>query len=97
MAELLTERSENYLQGIFADFVIQMFLWTNSQIVLHWLRGSSKIWKPFIANRKAQVQALTLPECSGHCSGSYYTADLTTREKSAGKILSCSLWWSEPA
>ncbi|GFT32871.1 integrase catalytic domain-containing protein [Nephila pilipes] len=51
------------------------------------------MWKPFVANRMAPIQALTLPECWGHCSGSDNPVDLTTREESARKILSCSLWW----
>ncbi|GFT26898.1 uncharacterized protein NPIL_148441 [Nephila pilipes] len=74
-----------------------MFLRTDSQIAFHWLRGSSKIWKSFIANRVAQVQVLTLPECWDHCSGSDNPADLTTRGESGWKILSSSLWWSELA
>ncbi|GFS74716.1 hypothetical protein NPIL_676401 [Nephila pilipes] len=50
-------------------------------------------YESFVANR---TLALTLPECWGHCNGSDYPADLTTRGECAGKILSCSLWWSGP-
>ncbi|GFT46759.1 hypothetical protein NPIL_594761 [Nephila pilipes] len=64
-----------------------MFLLSDSQIVLHRLRGSSKIWQPFVANTVTQVQALTLPEYWGYCSGSDNSVYLTTRGESAGKIL----------
>ncbi|GFU36880.1 uncharacterized protein NPIL_366101 [Nephila pilipes] len=87
----MTARLGNYLQGLFPDFAKQMFLRSDSQIVFHLLRASSKIWKPFVANRVAQVLALTLAEYWGHCSGSDNPADLTTRGKSAGKILSYSV------
>lgn len=96
MAALVGARLGKYLQNIFPCFTQQIYFWSDSQIVLHWVKGSAKIWKPFIANRVAQVQSLTLPELWNYCSGLDNPSDLTTRGESAQKILLSSLWWNGP-
>ncbi|UYV76756.1 hypothetical protein LAZ67_14001959, partial [Cordylochernes scorpioides] len=38
----------------------RVFLWTDSKIVLSWIKSESRHWKPFVGNRIAKVQRLTL-------------------------------------
>ncbi|UYV66799.1 hypothetical protein LAZ67_4002882 [Cordylochernes scorpioides] len=38
----------------------RLFLWTDSKIVLSWIKSESRHWKPFVGNRIADVQRLTL-------------------------------------
>ena len=55
--------------------------WTDSVVALHWIRGQSSCWKPFVANRVAEIQS---------------TADLLTRELTCGDMISSTLWWNGP-
>ncbi|GBL92837.1 hypothetical protein AVEN_51225-1, partial [Araneus ventricosus] len=97
MAALIAARLAKYLLNTFPSLTKEIFLWSDSKIVLHWLKGSSKIWKPFVSNRVAQVQLLTPPNCWNHCSGSENPADFTTRGESTRKFLTSFLWWMGPA
>ncbi|GFW54343.1 pro-Pol polyprotein [Trichonephila clavipes] len=33
------------------------FFWTDSQVTLHWIKGPSHRWKPFVANRVREIQS----------------------------------------
>ena len=37
--------------------------WTDSMIVLGWIKGEASRWKPFVANRVLEIQELTNPSC----------------------------------
>ena len=36
--------------------------WTDGMVALHWIRGQSSYWKPFVANRAAEIQSTWDPE-----------------------------------
>ncbi|GFU43245.1 uncharacterized protein TNCV_1566941 [Trichonephila clavipes] len=40
----------------------KVFPWTDSKIVLFWIKGSSKRWKQFVANRVQEISELTDPD-----------------------------------
>ncbi|GFT16061.1 uncharacterized protein TNCV_3315961 [Trichonephila clavipes] len=40
----------------------KVFYWTDSKIVLFWIKGSSKRWKQFVANRLQEISKLTDPD-----------------------------------
>ncbi|GFV20157.1 uncharacterized protein TNCV_4194551 [Trichonephila clavipes] len=46
----------------------KVFHWTDSKIVLFWIKGSSKRWKQFVANRVQEISKLTDPDSWFHCS-----------------------------
>ncbi|KAF8791645.1 hypothetical protein HNY73_006485 [Argiope bruennichi] len=48
---LLLARLLSVLINTFHDPVINLYAWTNSQVVLSWLSSPSRNWKPFVANR----------------------------------------------
>ncbi|GFW58152.1 uncharacterized protein TNCV_2742961 [Trichonephila clavipes] len=37
------------------------FFWTDSQVTLHWIKGPSHRWKPFVANRVREIQSNPSP------------------------------------
>ncbi|KAL0150932.1 hypothetical protein M9458_053851 [Cirrhinus mrigala] len=74
----------------------QICMWTDSLIALHWIKGSAQRWKPFVANRVAEIQNLTNPESWSHCDGKNNPADLATRGKSAADLAQNRLWWRGP-
>lgn len=74
----------------------QLHMWTDSIIVLSWIRSSSQKWKPFVANRVTEIQSLTKPESWSHCNGKHNLADLPTRGQSVDNLIDSHLWWNGP-
>ncbi|GFX95739.1 integrase catalytic domain-containing protein [Trichonephila clavipes] len=70
------------------------FFWTDSQVTLHWIKGPSHRWKPFVANRVHEIQSLTDPNSWFHCSGKGNPADLLTRGISVDFLTTNSKWWN---
>ncbi|GFY20524.1 integrase catalytic domain-containing protein [Trichonephila clavipes] len=70
------------------------FFWTDSQVTLHWIKGPSHRWKPFVANRVREIQSLTDPNSWFHCSGKDKPADLLTRGISVDALTTNSKWWN---
>lgn len=67
----------------------QLHIWTDSVIVLHWVRSTAQRWKPFVVNRVTEIQALTNPKLWFHYSGKTYPAYLPTRGQSVHSVLLC--------
>ncbi|GFX81292.1 uncharacterized protein TNCV_1829291 [Trichonephila clavipes] len=72
------------------------FLFSDSQIVLDWLKSSPSRWKIFVANRISRIQKMT-SEASWHQVKSQENpADCASRGIAASKLKVHKLWWSEP-
>ncbi|GFQ84008.1 integrase catalytic domain-containing protein [Trichonephila clavata] len=74
----------------------KVFRWTDSKIVLFWIKGSSKRWKQFVADRVQEITKLTDPDSWFHCSGQDNPSDFLSRGLSADLLLS-NKWWNGPA
>ncbi|GFW04242.1 integrase catalytic domain-containing protein [Trichonephila clavipes] len=72
------------------------FFWTDSQVTLHWIKGPSHRWKPFVANRVREIQSLTDPNSWFHCSGKDNPADLLTRGISVDALTTNSSGGMDP-
>ncbi|GFS49085.1 integrase catalytic domain-containing protein [Trichonephila clavipes] len=64
------------------------------EVTLHWIKGPSHRWKPFVANRVREIQSLTDPNSWFHCSGKDNPADLLTRGISVDALTTNSKWWN---
>lgn len=73
-----------------------MFIFTDSMIVLHWIRSSAQKWKQFVANRVTEIQSLTEPASWSHCKGKENPADLPTRGQTVASLCQSRLWWTGP-
>ncbi|CAK9809111.1 hypothetical protein ANTQUA_LOCUS5887 [Anthophora quadrimaculata] len=71
-------------------------LWTDSTIVLHWLRTSPHTLKTFVANRVSEIQTKTSIEDWRHISTSNNPADLISRGQHPMEFLQPSLWQRGP-
>ncbi|XP_049300118.1 uncharacterized protein LOC125772715 [Anopheles funestus] len=71
--------------------------WTDSMTVMHWLRSSPRRWKPFVANRVAQIQEETRISCWRHVPGSDNPADDLSRGLNPEELLQCGRWWQGPS
>ncbi|KAK2577927.1 hypothetical protein KPH14_000952 [Odynerus spinipes] len=72
-------------------------VWTDSTIVLAWIKQHPSTWKTFIANRVAEIQTF-LPKCVWrHVSTSNNPADCASRGMPVADLRDHSLWWHGPA
>lgn len=74
----------------------ETFLYTDSTIVLSWIKAPCYTWKTFVANRVAEIQEGTTPETWRHVSSEENPADIATRAAMPTQLQSSELWWSGP-
>ncbi|XP_062703696.1 uncharacterized protein LOC134286141 [Aedes albopictus] len=55
------------------------FFWSDSTIVLQWLKAPPRTWKTFVANRIAEIQATTVGSHWQHVAGKENPADMVSR------------------
>lgn len=72
-------------------------LWSDSTIVLAWLKKPPHELKPFVANRVATIQELTKNSQWNHVSSSENPADLLSRGLMPDQIQTQDLWWHGPS
>lgn len=72
------------------------FFWTDAKIVLYWIQNSTKRWKPFVANRVKEIQALTTQASWHHCPGRDNPADMLSRGVTMEVLIDSVKWWSGP-
>ncbi|GFX57950.1 integrase catalytic domain-containing protein [Trichonephila clavipes] len=70
------------------------YQWTDSKIVLFWIKGNKTRWKQFVANRVNEITNLTDPHSWYHCAGKEIPADFLSRGLSADCLMSNSRWWT---
>lgn len=78
------------------NFDGEVFLWTDSEIVLHWLNSLPSRWKTFVANRVSEIQHLTAKAVWNHVPGSENPADIISRGMLPGLLIFSVLWWFGP-
>ena len=71
--------------------------WTDSMIVLGWIRGDPQRWKQFVYNRVSEIHSLTSPSSWAFVPGEDNPADLTTRGVSAEHLLDSREWLEGPS
>ncbi|KAL0881929.1 hypothetical protein ABMA27_001688 [Loxostege sticticalis] len=77
-------------------FDLVMF-WTDSTIVLGWLRMAPSLLKTFVQNRTTEIHELTKELPWRHVSGKDNPADLVSRGISLVDLSKSSLWWDGPS
>ncbi|XP_055309264.1 uncharacterized protein LOC129573093 [Sitodiplosis mosellana] len=73
------------------------YLWSDSMIVLHWIRKSPAKLDVFQANRVAEIQELTEGAAWAHVATKDNPADLCSRGVSPSKLIDAKLWWHGPS
>ena len=74
-----------------------IFAWTDSTIVLSWLRGNPRRFKPFVGNRVTEVMELVLPDRWQHVPGVSNPADWASRGLYPSELIRHDLWWKGPS
>ena len=70
--------------------------YSDSTDILCWIRGRGKDFRPFVANRIAEIQMFTEPSQWQHVSTEENPADLCTRGATPSELAECSLWCNGP-
>ena len=80
------------------DFLsaIPVFAWTDSQIVLTWLRKHPCHWKTFVANRVSYIQTELPSATCGHVPSKENPADLATRGSEPAELSRTEIWCHGP-
>lgn len=74
---------------------IKIFCWTDSQIVLWWIRKKRKEWKISVQNRRQYGKIVS--QKIGVFEPTFLSlADICTRKCSFGELKSSLLWWNGP-
>jgi len=71
--------------------------WTDSSVVLSWLRSSPNRWKVFVANRVTQIQDSVSADQWFHVNGVENPADCASRGIDPSELKNHPLWWKGPS
>lgn len=95
-ALLLSELMSNFRSIVDFQFK-QVFCWTDSETVLHWLSQHPSTWTTFVANRVSKIQQLTSPIIWQYVNTSDNPADIASRGMLPSKLIKSQLWFEGPA
>ena len=70
--------------------------WSDSAIILHWLKKCPSVLQTFVANRVSEIQELSKSFVWRHVRGELNPADLISRGLTPAEILVSNLWWFGP-
>lgn len=91
---LLSARLTDKLKPILDQKITsKVYYWTDSKITHYWVKGSTKRWKKFVANRVTEINALADSNSWYHCSRKDNHADLLTRRASVNAVLVNHMWF----
>ncbi|XP_011689951.1 PREDICTED: uncharacterized protein LOC105451279 [Wasmannia auropunctata] len=75
----------------------KVILWTDSTIVLHWVRTSPHLLKTYVSHRVAQIQELTHTQAWRHIRSKDNPADALSRGQLPNAFLNNQSWFSGPS
>lgn len=76
---------------------VPFYYWTDSQIVLCWLKKDPNQLQQFVSNRVMRIQQLTNIGYWHYVNTKENPADVASRGILPENLLKCSLWWNGPA
>ena len=86
----------NHAAKILEITLDQTHAWTDSMVVLGWLRGNPDQFKTFVGNRVSKIIDLIPPSRWSHVSGTDNLADPASCELYPGELVGNYLWWQGP-
>lgn len=96
-AARLGARLAKFMRATYGLTDIDVTFWTDSTIVVHWLKKNPDDCRPFVANRIIEIRERGENGIWRHISGHQNPADLLTRGMAATKLRDATLWWQGPA
>ena len=74
----------------------EVYLWSDSKIVLAWISKPSSSWKTFVKNRVQDIHDSFSSSVWGHCVGIENPADLHSRGMKLSNLKENQLYWQGP-
>ena len=94
-ALLLAKLANNVLNAL-KGRIKQYSCYTDSLVVLHWIKGTDRCWKPFVQNRVKEIRDKTDSNFWYHCAGKNNPADLPSRGISFIELKNSVIWFQGP-
>ena len=94
MAAVLGLRMAGSISRVFNASFDQATFWSDSMNVLWWIRGRSRSFKPFVANRVGEIQTATDPKQWRYVPTNKNPADLLTRGLKLSELTKNENWWT---
>ena len=91
--------SANMSRTLSAELELELehVFWTDSQVVLGYIRTDTKRFHVYVANRVAQIRSITKPSQWHHVAGKDNPADIASRGATTVSALENSTWFDGPA
>lgn len=94
-ATLLAELIEKFKS--IANFPIsEIYCWSDSTIVLHWLNSDASRWSRYVGNRVQRIQSIVLPRQWLHVDTKHNPADIVSRGAQPKALIDLKIWWEGP-
>ena len=74
----------------------EIYAWTDSMVVLGWLTGDPRRFKPYVGNRVTRIVENIPSNSWRHVSGSDNPADCASRGLFPSELVQHHLWWDGP-
>ena len=94
MAAVLGLRMAGSISRVLNASLDQATFWSDSMNVLCWIRGRSRSFKPFVANRVGEIQTATDPKQWRYVPTNKNPADLLTRGLKLSELTKNENWWT---
>ncbi|XP_039315361.1 uncharacterized protein LOC105205344 [Solenopsis invicta] len=94
---LLLARLYIEASGALSIIPSRVIFWCDSTIVLHWLKTSPHLLKPYVANRVAEIQEITGPCEWRHVGSQDNPADAISRGQLPHCFLQNKMWFEGPS
>ncbi|KAJ8962212.1 hypothetical protein NQ318_018184 [Aromia moschata] len=96
MAALLLARLARIVKHSLRVKFDRCIFWSDSMIVLGWLKRPPQTLKTFVSNRVAEIQQLTMSDSWRHVTSKHNPADLVSRGVTPKMFMSSVIWWKGP-
>ena len=96
LAAVIGSRLLNFVKKELKIPIDEIVCWSDSQIVIEWIRKPAYKWEIFVSNRVAEIQKLTNVNWWRHVESKENPSDLCSRGISAEDLANSSIWWHGP-
>ncbi|XP_055622150.1 uncharacterized protein LOC129765752 [Toxorhynchites rutilus septentrionalis] len=96
-AALLATRLFEKVVAALDQISSRKYFWSDSTVVLQWMKAPPRTWKTFVANRISEIQATTHGFPWLHVAGIENPADLLSRGFPADELVTCDKWLHGPS
>lgn len=93
---LIGSRLATYITTEYKVDICERRFWTDSTIVLQWIKSDSRTYKPFVGNRVGEIQETTETSEWKWVPTELNVADIATRDKGETNFSSDSSWYRGP-